>query len=110
MERINRHILVIDLKCFFASCECVERGLDPFTTPLVVSSKRDGNGAITLAVTPYLKTTYGLPGRIRLYDIPKNIQYQIALPRMNLYIQKSKEVVNIFLDYVSSEDLHIYSI
>ena len=52
---MERHILCIDLKSFFASVECIERGLDPFTTPLVVANKRQGNGAITLAVSPYLR-------------------------------------------------------
>ena len=57
MEKLypNRHIMCIDLKSFFASCECIERGLDPFKVPLVVANKNQGNGAITLAVTPYLK-------------------------------------------------------
>ncbi|MBR1413536.1 MAG: Y-family DNA polymerase [Bacilli bacterium] len=105
----KRHILCIDLKSFFASCECVERGLDPFSTPLVVANKNQGNGAITLAVTPYLKKL-GVKSRGRLYEIPKNIKYFIAKPRMNLYINKSTEVVNIYLDYISQEDLHIYSI
>ena len=105
----EKHILCIDLKSFFASVECVERHLDPFTTPLVVANKRQGNGAITLAVTPYLKAQ-GIPGRTRLYQIPKNISYQIVPPRMKRYIQKSKEVISIYLDFVAKEDLHIYSI
>ena len=52
---VKRNIMCIDLKSFFASCECVERGLDPFKVPLVVANKKQGNGAITLAVTPALK-------------------------------------------------------
>lgn len=106
---MKRNILCIDLKSFFASCECIERGLDPFEVPLVVANKTQGNGAITLAVTPALKKE-GIPGRIRLYNIPKNIKYQIVPPRIKLYIQKSKEVVSIYLDFVAPEDLHIYSI
>lgn len=105
----NRNIMCIDLKSFFASCECIERGLDPFKTPLVVANPNQGNGAITLAVTPYLKKQ-GVASRSRLYDIPKNIKYTIVPPRMKLYISKSKEVVSIYLDYVAKEDLHIYSI
>lgn len=108
MEK-ERHFLCIDLKSFFASCECMERGLNPFTTPLVVANKSQGNGAITLAVTPYLKEK-GIGGRTRLYEIPKNIKYTIVNPRMQLYLDKSKEVVSIYLDYVAKEDLHIYSI
>lgn len=106
---VKRNIMCIDLKSFFASCECVERGLDPFKVPLVVANKKQGNGAITLAVTPTLKKQ-GIPGRVRLYDIPKNIKYEIVPPRMKLYIEKSKQVVGIYLDYVAPEDLHIYSI
>lgn len=108
MEK-ERHFLCIDLKSFFASCECINRGLDPFTTPLVVANKNQGMGAITLAVTPYLKEK-GIKGRTRLYEIPKNISYTIVNPRMKLYMEQSKNVVNIYLDYVAKEDLHIYSI
>lgn len=105
---MNRNILCIDLKSFFASVECVERGLNPFTTPLVVCDPtRDG--AITLAVTPYLKQ-FGIKGRTRIFEIPKNIKYIKVSPRMRLYQEKSKEVVSIYLDYVAPEDLHIYSI
>lgn len=104
----KRAIICIDLKSFFASCECVERNLDPFSYPLVVASP-DQKGAITLAVTPYLKSL-GVKSRSRIYEIPKNIKYFTARPRMSLYIKKSKEVVDIYLDYVAKEDLHIYSI
>ncbi len=105
----ERNILCIDLKSFFASCECIERGLNPFTTPLVVADPARGGGAITLAVTPYLKNK-GVPSRGRIFEIPKNIKYITAPPRMSLYLRKSKEVINIFLDFVSSEDMHVYSI
>lgn len=105
----TRNIMCIDLKSFFASCECIERGLDPFKVPLVVANPKQGNGAITLAITPYLKAQ-GIGSRTRLYDIPRNIKYTIVPPRMKLYISKSQEVVSIYLDYVAKEDLHIYSI
>ena len=106
--KIKRNIICIDLKSFFASCECIERKLNPFTTPLVVAEP-NRNGAITLAVTPYMKKL-GVKSRGRIYEIPKSIKYITARPRMSLYIKKSKEVVSIYLEYVSQEDLHIYSI
>lgn len=109
MDLPQRNIMCIDLKSFFASCECIDKGLDPFTTPLVVANKNQGNGAITLAVTPYLKKQ-GVKSRGRLYEIPNNIKYIIANPRMKLYSKMSKEVIKIYLDYVAEEDLHIYSI
>lgn len=109
MERINRNIICIDLKSFFASCECLRLGVDPFSYPLVVANPNQGQGAITLAVTPYLKAQ-GVPSRGRLFEIDKKIKYNIIAPHMNLYTSKSKEVINVYLDYVAAEDLHIYSI
>src|SRR5574344_2881812 len=92
----QRNIIVIDLKSFFASVECVERKLDPFKVDLVVANPNQGNGAITLAITPHLKAQ-GVKSRTRLYEIPKNIKYMIVPPKMSLYLRKSKEVVSIFL-------------
>lgn len=106
---LKRNFLCIDLKSFFASCECLDLGKNPFTYPLVVANKSQGQGAITLAVTPYLKNQ-GVKSRGRLYEIPKNIKYHIANPRMNQYIKKSKEVISVYLDFISEEDIHIYSI
>ena len=105
----ERNILCIDLKSFFASVECVERNLDPFTTPLIVADPSRKGGAITLAVTPYMKNL-GVPSRGRVFEIPKGIKYITATPRMSLYVKKSKEVINCFLDFVSKEDMHVYSI
>lgn len=105
----DRHILSIDLKSFFASVECILRGLDPFSYPLVVANAKQGMGAITLAVTPYLKKM-GVKSRGRLYEIPDNIKYYIAKPRMNEYISFSKRVIGIYLKYVAQEDLYVYSI
>ena len=106
--RIKRNIICIDLKSFFASVECVDRNLDPFTTQLVVAEP-NRDGAITLAVTPYMKK-FGVKSRGRIFEIPKNIKYITARPRMSLYIEKSKEVIDVYLEYVAIEDLHIYSI
>lgn len=105
----QRNILSIDLKSFFASCECVERKLDPFKVPLVVANPNQGGGAITLAVTPYLKKQ-GVKSRGRIYEIPKNIAYAIVPPRMSMYIKYSEKVLSVYLDYVAREDLHVYSI
>ena len=107
-DYIKRNILCIDLKSFFASVECVERKLDPYNTPLVVCDPTR-NGAITLAVSPYLKK-FGIKGRSRVYELPKNLGIIKVPPRMRLYQQKSKEVIKIYLEYVAPEDLHIYSI
>lgn len=106
---LDRHILSIDLKSFFASVECVLRNLDPFKVPLVVANPNQGGGAITLAVTPYLKSK-GIPSRGRIYQIPKNIAYVIVPPRMSEYIKYSEKVIDIYLDYVAKEDLYVYSI
>ena len=104
-----RTYLCIDLKSFYASVECVERGLDPFKINLVVADPTRGGGAITLAATPAIKNL-GIPSRGRIYEIPKDIEYIIATPRMNLYMEYSAKIYQIFLKYISSEDIHVYSI
>lgn len=104
----HRNIIVIDMKSFFATVECVCRGLDPFTTPLVVAEP-GRNGAITLAVTPYMKSL-GVGSRTRIYEIPANIKYMTVPPRMGTYVKYSQMVVDIYKEFVSTEDLHIYSI
>ncbi len=105
----QRIYAVIDLKSFFASCECAERGLDPFTTNLVVADPERGKGTICLAVTPAMKKL-GVSNRCRLFEIPKNIKYIMAKPKMKLYMQKSAEINAIYLRYVSPDDMHVYSI
>ena len=99
----------IDLKSFFASVESVERGLDPLKDRLVVADESRGLGAITLAVTPALKDL-GVKNRCRLFEIPKNLDYIIARPRMKLYMKYSAEIYGIYLKYISPEDIHIYSV
>lgn len=105
----ERVIMSIDLKSFFASCECVNRGLDPFSTPLVVADTSRGNGAMTLAVTPYLRNK-GVNSRSRVFELPKNIKIMFVKPRMKLYETYSEKVREIFKSFISEEDIHIYSI
>lgn len=105
----ERVIMSIDLKSFFASCECVNRGLDPFSTPLVVADTSRGKGAMTLAVTPYLRNK-GVKSRSRVFELPKNIKIIFVKPRMKLYEIYSEKVRNIFKSFISEEDIHIYSI
>lgn len=105
----HKRILSIDLKCFYASVECVDRGLDPFATPLVVADRERGSGTIVLAVSPYLKAL-GLPSRMRVYELPKIDHLIFARPRMQRYLNMSAEVVGIFLDYIDQKDIHVYSI
>lgn len=101
--------LCIDLKSFYASVECVDRNLDALETSLVVADKTRGKGAICLAVSPKLKSL-GVRNRCRLYEIPTNINYIIAKPRMNRYIEMSSYIYSIYLRFVSKEDIHVYSI
>ncbi len=105
---MSKVYLCIDLKSFYASVECVERGLDPFKVNLVVADPTR-NGAITLAASPAIKKL-GVPSRGRVYQIPKNIDYITAVPRMSLYMQYSAKIYGIFLKFVSNEDCHMYSI
>lgn len=101
--------LCIDLKTFYASVECVERGLDPFSTNLVVADETRGRGAICLAISPQMKML-GIQNRCRLYEIPKGVKYIIAKPRMKKYMEYSANVYATYLKYISKDDIHVYSI
>lgn len=110
MGEVNKKVYIcIDLKTFFASVECSERGLDPFKTDLVVADPSRGKGALCLAITPKMKER-GIKNRCRIFEIPQNFDYITALPRMNTYMDYSARIYEIYLRYVSEEDIHVYSI
>ena len=140
---MNRVYICIDLKSFYASVECVERGLDPLTTNLVVADESRTEKTICLAVSPSLKK-YGISGRSRLFEViqkkreinidrkkknnnrkftgksvfekeldsdySKELDFIIASPRMNLYMKYSTKIYDIYLKYVSADDIFAYSI
>lgn len=140
---MNRIYLCIDLKSFYASVECMELGLDPLTTNLVVADESRTEKTICLAVTPSLKS-YSIPGRARLFEVIQKVKYVnqqrkfkapnrtftakssnsielnnnpaleldyiIAKPRMALYMEYSTRIYEIYLKYVSNEDILVYSI
>lgn len=105
----ERSYLCIDLKSFYASVECRERGLDPMTTNLVVADPERTEKTICLAVSPAMKRL-GVPGRCRVFELPKGVDYIMAPPRMQLYIDYSADIYSIYLKYVAKEDIHVYSI
>ena len=120
--RPNTYI-AIDLKSFYASAECVARGLDPLTTNLVVADASRTDKTICLAVSPSLKA-YGIPGRARLFEVnqrvrevnasrkpgEKPLEFLIAPPRMSYYIEVSSKIYSIYLRFIAPEDIHVYSI
>ena len=108
MEK-NRIYFCIDMKCFFASVECAERGLNPFETNLVVADPSRGSGSICLAISPKMKSL-GVHNRCRVYEIPKKINYIMATPRMKKYIEYAADIYEIYLNYISPDDIHVYSI
>lgn len=139
----QRTYIAIDLKSFYASVECVERGLDPLTTNLVVADISRTEKTICLAVSPSLKA-YGISGRARLFEVVQKVKevnarraadapghrltgtsymaealsedctlavdYIAAPPRMALYIDYSTRIYSVYLKYIASEDMHVYSV
>ncbi|MDE7381704.1 MAG: DNA methylase [Muribaculaceae bacterium] len=135
-DNSQKQYIAIDLKSFYASVECVERGLNPLDTCLVVADQSRTDKTICLAVSPALKS-FGLPGRPRLFEVVQKIRevnnrrgkegnsisldllrrheeiavdYIVAAPQMQLYIDYSARIYNIYLRYIAPEDIHVYSI
>ena len=99
----------IDLKTFYASVECVERGLDPFKTDLIVADPSRSSGAICLAISPKMKAR-GIKNRCRVYEIPSDVKPIVAVPRMKKYMEYACRIYKIYQRYVSNSDIHVYSI
>ena len=124
MSRVSHsegHIYAaIDLKSFYASVECMDRGLDPLEARLVVADPTRTDKTICLAVTPALKA-YGISGRARVFEVNhrleeikketgKEIDYIMAVPRMARYVEVSTQIFEIYMRYISPDDIHVYSI
>ena len=105
----GKYYICIDLKSFYASVECAERGLDPMTTNLVVADPERSDKTICLAVSPSMKK-FGVRNRCRVFEIPKSIKYIMAVPRMQKYIDYAADIYGIYLRYIAPEDIHVYSI
>ena len=117
---MERTYICIDLKSYYASVECVHRGLDPLQTDLLVADESRSDQTICLAVSPSLKAK-GVPSRPRLFEAKqkireyeiryhKKLDYIIAVPRMAEYERISAQIYGIYLRYVAPEDIHVYSI
>ena len=109
MAARERTYFCIDMKSFYASVECAERGYNPFETNLVVADLTRGKNALCLAITPAMKAQ-GIKNRCRLSDIPRNVKYEVAPPRMALYIEYAADIYSMYLDYFDPQDIHVYSI
>ena len=112
MPAQQRTYIAIDLKSFYASVECVDRGLDPLVANLVVADESRTEKTICLAVSPSLKA-YGIGGRARLFEVyqkARGVDFIIAKPRMAHYIEVSTKIYSIYLKYIAPEDIHVYSI
>ena len=135
--------IAIDLKSYYASVECMERGLDPLKTNLVVADASRTDKTICLAVSPSLKAM-GIKGRPRLFEVVQKVKeinyerkirlqsramegssydadalrknpavavdYIVAPPRMGYYIKQRAYIYDIYMQFVSPEDIHVYSI
>ena len=105
----QRQYLCIDQKSFYATIECVERGLDPMTADLVVADPERSENTICLAVSVHAKKR-GIQNRCRIKDIPPGMNVIVARPRMQLYIDCSAAIYGVFLKYLAPEDIYVYSI
>lgn len=109
LEPVNE-TLCIDMKSYYASVECVERGLDPLTTMLIVMSNAENGGGLVLASSPMAKKKLGISNVTRQYEVPDHKDLIIVPPRMGLYIKRQVEITDIIRNYVADSDILVYSI
>lgn len=137
---VEHQYIAIDLKSFYASVECVERGIDPLDALLVVADESRTDKTICLAVSPALKK-YGTGGRPRLFEVKQKVKeanalrrryspftatsksmkelssmpdlgidFHVAPPRMGLYLDYSRRIYKVYLKYIAPEDIYAYSV
>ncbi|MBF1157205.1 MAG: DNA methylase [[Eubacterium] sulci] len=110
--RMSKTYISIDLKSFYASVECMERGLDPLNTNLVVADASRTQKTICLAVSPSLKA-YGIPGRARLFEVEQkvkeaNSRRQTRAPKnildgKSVFATEINENPNLAIDYIAAK-------
>ena len=133
-------IAFVDMKSFYASCECVRLGLNPLTTSLCVMSRSDNSAGLILASSPVFKQVFGKKNVSRSYDLPFDLKTRkfnsyaakkqglptdpafiasieswakrtlIVPPRMNAYIQVNMEIQKVFQEFAAPDDIFPYSI
>jgi len=106
----NRDILCIDCKSFYASVECVERGLHPLKTMLIVMSGAENAGGLVLAASPLAKKVLGITNVTRSNEVPYHKDLVIVSPRMTLYMQKNVEINQVYKSFVADEDHSVFSV
>ncbi len=108
-KEASRTYYCIDMKSFFASVECAERGYNPMEAKLVVADVTRGKNALCLAVSPMMKKL-DVQNRCRLSDIPHDMKFEIAPPRMKLYMDYAADIYALYLRHFDPRDIHVYSI
>lgn len=103
-------IACFDIKSFYASIEAVELGLDPFNTAIAVVGNQDQQGSVILAASQYMKTKFSLGTGNRLYEVPDIPEIILVEPRMELYMERSLQIIEIYTNYVHPDDIFVYSI
>lgn len=106
----DRDIACLDIKSFYASIEAVERGFDPFNTAIAVVGNQDQKGSVILAASQYMKNKFNLGTGNRLYEVPDIPEIILVEPRMELYMARALQIIEIYTSYVHPDDIFVYSI
>lgn len=106
----RKDVLCIDVKSFYASVECVERGLDSLKTMLIVMSGADNAGGLVLAASPMAKKVLGISNVTRKDEVPDHPELLTVPPRMNLYMKRNSEINNLLKRFVADEDHSVFSV
>lgn len=106
----KHNVLCIDMRSFYASIECVKRGLDPMTEMLAVVGDKKRAGSIILAASPALKQRHGVSNVSRYFDLPHDPNIHVAEAKMGDYVNVSIQITDLLLQYVPKEAIHPYSV
>ncbi|WP_089739905.1 DNA polymerase IV [Gracilibacillus ureilyticus] len=106
----RHNVLCIDMRSFYASVECVDRGIDPMKAMLAVVGDPNRSGSIVLAASPALKKTYRVSNVSRFFELPDDPDIIIAPARMGMYLKVSLAITKMIKTIVPKEAIHVYSV
>ncbi|WP_226035847.1 DinB/UmuC family translesion DNA polymerase [Aquibacillus saliphilus] len=107
---LRNDVLCIDMRSFYASVECVKRGLNPMETMLAVVGDKKRSGSIILAASPELKKRHGVKNVSRYFELPNDPAIHVVEAKMGDYLKVSVEITKLVNQYVPKEAIHQYSV
>lgn len=107
---LNKSIICIDMRCFYASCIALLEGLDVMSVPIAVVANFTQPGSVVLAASPSMKERFNIKTGNRRYEIPNHPDIRLFEPKMSFFLDMSVAITKLIAQFVPREAIHVYSV